>query len=154
MTISPLRLRPSRYLAVILLLIGLGGVISVWFLPLFWGAQSLLSLGIIGITWDAIGKYALLKSPDAWRGLRLNSQQQILLFNQHHERAIRLHADSVVTLHFVLLRFQFIHSPKSKWSSSWRHLIILPDACDADVFREWRVWLLWGIAQEQIVIED
>lgn len=153
MTIAPLILKPSRYLAIILLLIGLGGVISIWFLPIFYLAQFFIYLGVMAMTWDALSKHALRKSANTWLCVRLQ-QQQIMLFNDQQQRTIRLHADSVVTLHFVLLRYQFLNIHPPKWGRSWHHLIILSDACDADVFRQWRVWLLWGIVPEQIAQDD
>jgi len=157
MTISPLpalRLRPSRHLTAILLLIGLGGVISIWFLQLYWLAKLLISLGVGLLTCDAIRHHALLLRPNAWLGLRLNQQQQIVLFNQSTEQVIRLHADSVVTVNFIMLRYDLMHSANIRAWRRWHYLIIMSDACDADALRQWRVWLWWGLAQQQIAQDD
>ena len=154
MTITSLKLTASRYLVVILTLIGLNGVIAIWFLPLSGLVKTLISLFLSAITWRAIQKYALLKKPDAWLGLRLNSQQQLVLFNQQQESVVILHADSVVTVHFILLRFRYANRPSGGWLNRWHHLIIMSDACDVDILRQWRVWLLWGISQAQIAQED
>jgi hypothetical protein len=145
MHMTPLNISRSRYLSAILLLIGTAGVLSVVCLPIFWGAQALMSLGLVAYTWHAIQRYALLQHSESWLGLRQDSQQQIVAWrgrtaDQIKQYPIRLHPDSVVCHFFILLRFQIAGEQR------WHSLLVMPDACQAEVMREWVVGLTWGLA--------
>jgi hypothetical protein len=141
---SPLYLSPSRWLSAILMLIGLVAVLSVWFLALFWLIQLIVSVMIVIWTWYAIQRYAWLKSSKSWLGIRLGERQQLFALHRAGEVAFTLHADTVVTPFFVLLRMK-VHE-----KTSLQTMIIMPDACHQDDFRRWRVWLLWGIRPHQL----
>lgn len=150
MHLTPLNISRSRYLSAILLLIGGAGVLSVWCLPIFWLAQCLISLSVMALTWHALQRYAWLQQPESWLGLRLDSQQQIVAWrrlsaDQISQYPIQLHPDSVVCHSFILLRFQMMSDTQMVCDKRWHQLIILPDACDAEVMREWVVGLTWGL---------
>jgi len=144
----PLKLSPSRWLSAILLLIGLVAALSVWFLLFSWWVKVLATCAIAYYTWHALYRFAWLRHPHAWLGMRLGERQQLFALTRAGEVAMRLHADTVVTPFFVLLRMRLANQ------QSLATMVIMKDSCPQQEFRRWRVWLLWGIRRQQLDISE
>lgn len=141
------KLRPSRFLALLFVLLCALSLVSIWALPLSFA--GLLAFTLIVLCWTG---YYLLLDANLSRGsscvaFRLEGQDEIVLvLRSGTHLSGRVSADSMVTPFLVVLNVVL------KERHGRRSLIILPDAMGADSFRRLRVALKWGGKPDQPVV--
>ncbi len=137
-------LRPSRQLGVILWGAGLAALLIAAGLPLPPWPRVLLVLLIAAATMHAMWRDVLLRSPRSIDALEVNAQGDLQC---HVKNAgwIPAHVlgSSFVTPALVVLNLRL------EGTRFARHVVMLPDAADADLWRQLRVWLRWGLRYDQ-----
>jgi toxin CptA len=141
------KLRPSRFLALLYVLLCALSLVSIWALPLPFA--GLLAFTLIVLCWT--GYYLLLDANLSREcscvAFRLEGQDEIVLvLRSGTHLSGRVSADSMVTPFLVALNVVL------KERRGRRSLIILPDAMGADSFRRLRVALKWGGKSGQLVV--
>ena len=132
-------LRPSRALATILVAAHLAAAGAVVPLELPIGAK--LALGALAATSlvHALRRYAFLKGRTAARALELRSADEASLQTGDGT----WHDARILTTTYVSARLGVVNL-KVRGALLPRHVVILPDALDAEDFRRLRVRLRWG----------
>jgi toxin CptA len=132
-------LRPSRNLAWLLGLAHLAaaGAVAVLELPLWLAIALVLSLAAHGVT--QVARLALLRGADSVVAVEAGRASGVP-FRQRdgawHEG--RLVGSSYVAPGLTVLNLKLAGARRL------RHVVILPDAVDAEDFRRLRVWLRWS----------
>ena len=140
---SLLNLKPSFYLAYLLGLLSFiaCGIVSILSLPLWMRAVAILVIVLVSAFY--IARDALLILSAAWSAVYLNQKQQIMVQSVDGQQYPARVLPSTIVFPFVtILNFKV---PDSFWVQT---MIILPDRVDADVFRRWRVFLTWQLAEQ------
>ena len=138
------KLRPSRSLALLFVLLCVLSLVSIWMLPL--PVAGLLVLTLIVLCWAA---YYLLLDANLSRGrscvaFRLEGQDEIVLvLRSGTHLSGRVSADSLVTPFLVILNVAL------KERRGRRSLLVMPDTMGAESFRHLRVALKWGDKTDQ-----
>ena len=133
------KLRPSRFLALLLFILCTTALVALWLLPL--PIPGLLALTLIVLGW---GSYNLLLDANLRLGhscvaFRLEGQREIVLvLRSGRHLSGRMLPDSLVTPYIVILNVAM------KEQLLKRSLLILPDAMGAESFRRLRIALRWG----------
>ena len=138
--------KPSITLTLITCAMGLGaGVILI--LPALIGQIKLmLGMVILSAVIYTVCQYGLLLLP--WSYIALNvSSSNLLQLVRRDGKQIDVHVcgDSVVTPFLTVVNCQVADAPLLTRLFA-PHLVILPDALDAESYRQLRVWLRWGKA--------
>lgn len=132
-------LRPSRLLALTLLLLCAATLAVVWSLPWPLLLRMLLSLAILLWAGYHLRLDARLRMPHSCVAFRLEDDgQSVLVLRNGVHVPSRIVADSLVTPYLVILNVELAER-RAK-----RSLVILPDAMGAERFRHLRVALMWG----------
>jgi toxin CptA len=140
---SLLNLKPSFYLAYLLGLVSLiaCGIVSILSLPLWMRAIAILLIALVSSFY--IARDALLILPAAWCAVYLNQKQQIMVQSVDGKKHPARVLPSTIVFPFVtILNFKV---PNCFWVQT---MIILPDRVDVDIFRRWRVFLIWQLAEQ------
>ena len=138
------KLRPSRSLALLFVLLCVLSLVSIWMLQLPFA--GLLVLTLIVLCWAA---YYLLLDANLSRGrscvaFRLEGQDEIVLvLRSGTHLSGRVSADSLVTPFLVILNVAL------KERRGRRSLLVMPDTMGAESFRHLRVALKWGDKTDQ-----
>ncbi len=138
------KLRPSRSLALLFILLCVLSLVSIWMLPLPFA--GLLVLTLIVLCWAA---YYLLLDANLSRerscvAFRLEGQDEIVLvLRSGTHLSGRVSADSLVTPFLVILNVAL------KERRGRRSLLVMPDTMGAESFRHLRVALKWGDKTDQ-----
>ena len=141
------KLRPSRFLALLILLFCAASLVSLWLLPL--ATPVVLALAAIVLCW---GFYRLLLDAYLHMGrscvaFRLEDNEEIVLvLRSGSHLSGRASPDSLVTPYLVILNVA-LKEPRGE-----RSLLILPDAIGEESFRRLRVALRWGDKADQPAI--
>ncbi len=141
------KLRPSRFLVLLIVLLCVAALVSLWLLPL--STPVLLALTAVVLCW---GGYCLLLDANLRMGhscvaFRLeDSEEIVLVLRSGSHLSGRLSPDSLVTPYLVILNVVL------KEQRGGRSLLILPDAIGAESFRRLRVALRWGDKSDQPAI--
>lgn len=140
-------LRPSRSLALLLLLLGIGTIFVTWLLPFpQWG---LLALTAIVLFWTLyhLSLDANLRLQHACVAFRLEEAGGVVLVlrNGRHVSG-KMAATSLVTPYLVILNIVLSEQRGS------RNLVILPDAMGKEAFRHLRVALRWGSDGDELQV--
>ncbi len=141
------KLRPSRFLALLIFLLCVASLVSLWLLPL--PTPVLLALTAIVLCW---GCYRLLLDAYLHMGrscvaFRLeDSEEIVLVLRSGSHLSGRLSPDSLVTPYLVILNVVL------KEQRRGRSLLILPDGIGVESFRRLRVTLRWGDKADQPAI--
>ena len=138
------KLRPSRSLALLFILLCVLSLVSIWMLPL--PVAGLFVLTLIVLCWT--GYYLLLDanlgSERSCVAFRLEGQDEIVLVLRSGTHLPgRVSADSLVTPFLVILNVAL------KERRGRRSLLIMPDTMGAESFRHLRVALKWGDKADQ-----
>lgn len=132
----------SRYLTV--LLVAAHGafilVLPLLTLPL-WAKLGLASVLLVSLGYY-LRRDAWLSAPDSCIGLVLEHDAAILLLRDGSQLRGRIEPDSLVMPLLTVLRLRLSER------RSTRSVTILPDGMERESFRQLRVWLKWGRAQE------
>jgi len=128
-------IRPSRYLALLLLALHSLALFSVWFTNLPVMLQSGLSLLVLLSLFYYLNQYVLLLGKQSWRTFSLDKLRVTVIVRGGEELAGNVLSQTVVTPYFVLLRISLegCRVPVSR--------VICCDALQADAFRDLRVRL-------------
>lgn len=136
-------LKPSYYLAYLLGLLSLIACCIVLILPIALWMKTIAILVMILISGFHIARDALLIRPASWCAVYLDKDEKIMVrCVAGHEYPARVLPSTVVLPFVTLLNFKV---PDCFWSQT---IIILPDRVDHDVFRRWRVFLTWQLAEQ------
>lgn len=127
------RLKPSYYLAILLLVIHGGAIACLCFLPWPWWTKLLLSLACLMSFVTLFCQHVLLNNPRSVIEFWQDTHCWQLRNNRGEVSRLNLADDSMCTRYFVLLNFTALNKKKKKIS-----LIILPDSLNAKDFRQLR----------------
>lgn len=132
-------LRPSRWLAVLLGAAGVIACVLVAMLPiLLWGKLVFGAVAML-CTFYHISRHALLRMPGAITALEVSSEGAMRCMTRDGDWTnADVLGDSFVTPWLTVLNLRL---PERRFA---RHLVVLPDAVDAEAYRGLRVWLRWG----------
>lgn len=133
------KLRPSRFLAALLLIVCCASLVSLWTLPL--PTMVLFALTLLVLVWGGycVSRYALLRADDSCVAFRLEEDSGVVLVLRNGSHLMcRLCNDSLVTSGMVILNAK-VHEQRGG-----RSVLIFPDAMGGDSFRRLRVALKWG----------
>ncbi|HSI38251.1 MAG TPA: protein YgfX [Methylotenera sp.] len=131
-----LNFKPSYILTMLLILASVGACCMLIIVDLSWQLSLLISSAVIGLASYGVLQKGLLLLPWSYVALSINIKNEWRLIRKdgrHVEIIVR--EDSVVTPYLTVVNFE------SFWS---RSLVILPDAVDAESYRQLRVRLRWG----------
>lgn len=150
-SIVPLRLELHRswWLAALLLLMHSGALLIVVLVPLPLWAKGLLGTIVIASATTSLNTHALRRGKHAmvcviWDG----TQQWTLRTAAGEEFTARLLPGSYVAASLVILNFAL----KGRWRR--RSVVILPDALDANSFRQLRVYLRTRFTRQAVQDQD
>jgi len=133
----PLILRPSWMLAGWLTLAHGGVMAALWPVDLpLWARLALMFLLLVNglyLLWREAGR----RAADACVGLSCEPDRLRLTLRDGRVLSAQLLGDSVVTPGLTIIRY------RAEGARCSRSLVILPDSCDAESFRQLRVWLNW-----------
>ena len=114
-------------------------------LQLYWQIKLVIVLAIaISATYVICG-YGLLLLPWSCVGLLINAKNELQITRRDGTQlsAVSVVGDSVVTPYLTVIRFHQKNTTILSHIFSFQ-LIILPDALDAESYRQLRVWLRWA----------
>lgn len=140
-SVKPVRLavQPSRRLLSLLVLAGIGACLLVGLLPMPRWLKLVLGAGILLQVAYYIARDVLLRLPWSITALELSSEgvMRCMTCAGNWTDAAVL-GDSFVAPWLTVLNLRL---PERRFS---RHVVMLPDAVDAEAYRRLRVWLRWG----------
>ena len=140
-SVKPLEisLRPSRLLAVMLLVLHVMALLMLLVIPVFWSFRLIFGLVLIASFIYCLFRYALLRLPGSVKGLKLTERGvfRIRRVDGDWLQAEVLGESSVKPWLTVL-------SLKLQEQKLATHVLLLPDSLDQNEFRQLRIWLLWG----------
>lgn len=140
---SLLDLKPSFYLAYLLGLLSLIACCIVLILPIALWMKAIAILVMVFASGFYIARDALLIFPASWCAVYLDKDPKIMVRSvAGHEYLARVLPSTVVFPFVTILNFKV---PDCFWVQT---IIILPDRVDVDVFRRWRVFLIWQLAEQ------
>ena len=131
-----LNFKPSYILTMLLILASVGACCMLIIVDLSWQLSLLVGSVVIGLASYSVVEKGLLLLPWSYVALSINIKNEWLLIRKdgrHVEIIVR--EDSVVTPYLTVVNFEYF------WG---RSLVILPDAVDAESYRQLRVRLRWG----------
>ncbi|MGZ8983310.1 MAG: protein YgfX [Methylotenera sp.] len=151
--------KPSIILSTLITAVSLGACCILILLALSWQIKLLLGLVIVISAIYAVCNYCLLSLPWSSVALKINTKNQLQLTRKDGKQLeVTVQANSVVTPYLTVLNCQLKNDDQSEGISllrrllaphfTTRSLIILPDAVDAERYRQLRVWLRWGCARQ------
>lgn len=139
---SLLDLKPSFYLAYLLGLLSLIASCIVLILPIALWMKTITILVMALVSGFYIARDALLIFPASWCAVHLDKDQKIMVRSvAGHEYLARVLPSTVVLPFVTILNFKVADC---FWVQT---IIILPDRVNVDVFRRWRVFLTWHLAE-------
>lgn len=114
-------------------------------LPLLWQIKLLIIVTILMMAVYAICMHGLRILPWSLVALEINPKNELNLqcLNGRQMLNVKVSEESIATQYLVILRYKPHDTYKLQGLFS-RHLVILPDAIEANAFRRLRVWLRWG----------
>lgn len=135
MPIKLFRLRPSYYLAILLLIIHGGAIACLWVLPWPWWSKLLLALACLMSFIALFRQHVFLSNPrsviEFWQQ---NGRQWQLRDNLKGIKTAKLADNSICTRYFVLLNFNYLNKQKSHHIS----VLVLSDSLNDQDFRRLR----------------
>lgn len=134
-----LALRPSRWLAGVMITVGVSCSLITLLLPISIALKLPMLAAIVGAVGHAVWRHALRRGAAAIAGLEVNAKGDLFCYaGLAGWQPAQVLDTSYVTpwLTVLNLRVEGKRLP--------RHVVLLPDACDAEALRRLRVWLKWG----------
>jgi toxin CptA len=137
-------LRPSYLLALMLAAMHALALISVWLVPLPLtakiGAAVVLMLSLV----LTLRRHVWRTGKQAIRAIRLSGECDVAVQGQDSEwQEVVLLPSSFVSDYLTVLNLRL------EGEKLARHVVILPDAIDAEQFRQMRVWLRWKCGKKE-----
>ena len=125
-------------------LMSVGALFIVILLTMSLQLKLLLSFMIVFSAIHAVSKHGLLLLPWSCVKLSINTKNQLQFTRKDGKQLeVLVQANSVVTPYLIILNSQ-IKEASFLQRLFVQHLIIFPDAVDAENYRQLRVWLRWG----------
>ncbi|MDQ8039159.1 MAG: protein YgfX [Rickettsiella sp.] len=138
MTVKFFRLKPSNYLAVLLLVIHGGAIACLWVLPWPWWSKLLLALACLMSFIALFRQHVLLNNPrsviEFWQQ---NGSHWQLRDNLAEIKPAKLADNSICTRYFVLLNFSYLNKQQPQHIS----VLVLSDSLHEQDFRRLRCQL-------------
>jgi toxin CptA len=137
-------LHASYRLLIVLVLAGVFFSAMCLLLPAPLWLKALLVLVVLVLVAYSSLRYALLRWPNAVVALHVNKSNQLqLVLNNGQQVEMMVQANTVVTAYLTVLNCVAKEASlvQTLFTTS---IVILPDAVDAENFRQLRVWLRWA----------
>lgn len=150
--------KPSLLLSALITMVSIGACCILILLTWTWQVK-LLSVSVIIISASyAVCRYGLLLLPWSCIALHINSKNELQLIRKDGKLLeVTAQANSVVTPYLTVLNCLLVNQDqvsvaiflKQLFAFNITHysLVILPDALDAEKYRQLRVWMRWGYTQ-------
>lgn len=136
--------KPSKLLCALIIGASLGASCILLLVDLTWLVKLISVLTILIVAVYYVLFRALLLLPFSYLVLDVDVKNQLKLIRKDGKiLKAGVLADSVVTPYLTILHFS-CESATFLGRLFGQHLIILPDALDAESYRQLRVWLRWG----------
>lgn len=132
------RLRPSRWLTLLLVAAHGAAILAVFSLPVLWAQWVLAFLILANLGYVVWQEWRAL---DAAVVVAVKAEQVWLETRGGEEVVVRLLPGSVVTPWLTVLRFG-----EENGRRTWG-VVLLPDSLAGSDFRRLRVWLRWGLSE-------
>jgi hypothetical protein len=140
-------LRPSRRLALLLILLCALTITLLWLLPMRTMDASVLTALVLCWGGYCLFLDANLSLQHSCVALRLEEYEEVMLVLRNGKHLPgRLSSDSLVTPYLIVLNIALSEQ------RGWRSLAILPDTLGKDSFRQLSVALRWGDKADQAPI--
>lgn len=131
-------LRPSYLLAALLVVMHALAMTSVWLVPLALAMKIGTAVLLASTLTLSLRQHVQRAGRRSVRAIRLNAECEISLQGQDGTwQKATLQPSSFVSPYLSVLNFQL------EGEKRVRHVVVLPDAVDAEQFRQLRVWLRW-----------
>ena len=138
--------KPSFTLSAIVVLMSLIMCCILIPLNLYWQIKLAIVLVIMLAAIDTVSRYGLLRLPSSCVALTVNAKNELQITRRDGVQLADLSVtdDSVATPSLTVMVY---HQKNATLMSRvfCARLIILPDALDAESYRQLRVWLRWGL---------
>ena len=139
-----LNFKPSYILTMLLILASVGACCMLIIVDLSWPLSMLIGCAVIGLASYSVLEKGLLLLPWSYVALSINIKNEWRLIRKDGRHIeIIVSEDSVVTPYLTIVNFEYF------WS---RSLVILPDAVDAESYRQLRVRLRWGRTMKSVSV--
>lgn len=118
-------------------------MLIILLLGLPWALKLLLSLAIIASAMYTVCCHGLRLLPWSIVTLNINSKNQLqLTYKDGRQYEVAVLASTTVSAYLTVVNGQMIEA--TFWQRMLpKHLVIFPDAADAEAYRQLRVWLRW-----------
>ena len=138
--------KPSIVLTLIICAMGLGAGVILILPALIWQIKLILGVVILSAVAYNVCQYGLLLLPWSYVALNVSSVHQVQLVRKDGKQIdVHVRDDSVVTPFLTVVNCK-VTDASLLMRLFAPHLVILPDALDAESYRQLRVWLRWGKA--------
>lgn len=115
-------------------------------LDMYWQIKLMLIIAIVLSAIYTVGCYGLLRLPSSCVALMVNAKNELQITRRDGVQLADLSvtADSVVTPVMTVIAYHRKNATLLSriFCARW---IIMPDALDAESYRQLRVWLRWGL---------
>lgn len=141
--------KPSILFSVIIILLSLAAAVILILLALSWQIKLLLVIAILFSAIYTVSERGLLLLPWSLNKLDINTKNELQLTRRDGVQftVATVRADSVVTPYLTIVHYHAEDAALLKRLFS-SYLVILPDAIEAESYRQLRVWLRWGYARK------
>lgn len=136
--------KPSAFVSALLALMSVGAFCIVMLMPFAWQIKLLLGLLIAVSASYAVFLHGLRLLPWSIVALNINSKNQLKLAQKNGEFfEVLVKVNTVVTPYLTVLNCQLKEATFLQRLSP-QHIIIVPDAVNAEDYRQLCVWLRWA----------
>lgn len=144
----PVILRPAYRLAFVVALAhaGTGGLLL--FMPLPPGVLAVLMAGVLASAVHGVWRQALRRGPRAVTRLQFRNREQLEIGRRDGSwQSGRILGSSTAGTFLTVLN---IRVEQQRWPV---HVVVAGDSLDGEAFRRLRVWLRWGPAPEEQIMQ-
>lgn len=144
----PIILRPAPWLAFVLLLVHAAIVGLLLFMPLPPWVLTVLMGGVLVSAVHGVWRQALRQGPRAVTQLKFSNREQLEIGRRDGSwQSGRILGSSTAG---TLLTVLNIRLERQSWPM---HVVVTGDSLEGDAFRRLRVWLRWGPAPEEQIMQ-
>lgn len=142
--------KPSKILSALIICASIAAGCILLLVDLSWTVKLLSVLAILVAAIYVVLFRGLLLLPSSYLVLSVDVKNQLKLIRKDGKHLkVSVLPDSVVTPYLTMIHFSGDDATLlARWFG--QYLIILPDALDADGYRQLRVWLRWGATQNRL----
>lgn len=143
-------LKPSGLLAAMLSLIAVAASAIVWQLSLEWTLRVVLLALVMGSTVYFVLRDALLRLPQSWKTLSINTRGELEMVNRRGERFHpTLTADTFVHPYLTILQID-----RSELQFDLPPLVLMAAQTERQQLRRLHVWLHWWSRQDDLTVAE